>query len=61
MLERVEFTPSAGRADLDGPRIVPRRLYAAAERIGGDATGGHGQPSPIGSCTDAGNASAVHQ
>ena len=31
MLERIDLTPSAVRADLAGNRVVPRRLYAAAE------------------------------
>jgi hypothetical protein len=33
MLESIDLTPAAVRADLAGPRIVPRRLYAAAEVI----------------------------
>ena len=33
MLERIELTPAAVRADLSGPRVAPRRLYAAAEVI----------------------------
>jgi hypothetical protein len=31
MLESIELTPAAVREDLAGPRIGPRRLYAAAE------------------------------
>lgn len=31
MLERVDLTPAAVRTDLAGPRVAPRRLYAAAE------------------------------
>ena len=31
MLERVDLTPAALRADLAGARVAPRRLYAAAE------------------------------
>jgi hypothetical protein len=31
MLEHIDFTPAALRRDLAGPRVVPRRLYAAAE------------------------------
>ncbi|MGY1708575.1 hypothetical protein ACI8AC_03605 [Geodermatophilus sp. SYSU D00758] len=33
MLEHVELTPAALRADLAGPRVTPRRLYAAAEVV----------------------------
>ncbi|MGY1616193.1 hypothetical protein ACI797_05555 [Geodermatophilus sp. SYSU D00691] len=33
MLDRVELTPAAVRADLAGPRVVPRRLYAVAEVV----------------------------
>ena len=33
MLERVDLTPAAVRADLAGSRVAPRRLYAAAEVI----------------------------
>ena len=33
MLERVDFTPAAVRADLDAGRVVPRRLYSAAELL----------------------------
>jgi hypothetical protein len=33
MLDQVDFTPAALRADLDGARVAPRRLYAAAEVI----------------------------
>ena len=33
MLERVDFTPAALRADLAGARVTPRRLNAAAELI----------------------------
>jgi hypothetical protein len=33
MLEKVQLTPAAVRADLAGPRAAPRRLYAAAEVI----------------------------
>ncbi len=33
MLERVDLTPAAVRADLAGPRIAPRRLHAAVEVI----------------------------
>ncbi|MGY1669198.1 hypothetical protein [Geodermatophilus sp. SYSU D00710] len=33
MLERIELTPAAVRADLAGPRVAPRRLYAAAEVV----------------------------
>jgi hypothetical protein len=33
MLERVELTPSALRADLAGARIAPRRLHSTAEVI----------------------------
>ncbi|HEX6015428.1 MAG TPA: hypothetical protein VFY87_27235 [Geminicoccaceae bacterium] len=33
MLERVDFAPAALRADLAGPRVAPRQLYAAAEVI----------------------------
>jgi hypothetical protein len=33
MLERIELTPAALRADLAGPRVAPRRLYAVAEVI----------------------------
>ena len=31
MLDRIDFTPAALRADLAGPRVAPRRLYAVAE------------------------------
>lgn len=33
MLERIDFTPAALRADLAAARVAPRRLYAAAEVI----------------------------
>jgi hypothetical protein len=33
MLEHVELTPTAVRADLAGPRVAPRRLYAVAEVV----------------------------
>jgi hypothetical protein len=33
ILERVDFTPAALRADLAGPRVSPARLYSAAELI----------------------------
>ena len=33
MLDRVELTPAALRADLAGARVAPRRLYAAAEVV----------------------------
>jgi hypothetical protein len=33
MLERVDFSPAALRADLAGNRVTPRRLHAAAEVI----------------------------
>jgi hypothetical protein len=33
MLERLDLTPAAVRADLAGARVAPRRLYAAAEVI----------------------------
>lgn len=33
MLERIELTPAAVRADLAGPRVAPRQIYAAAEVI----------------------------
>lgn len=33
MLGRVDLTPAALRADLAGPRVAPRRLYATAEVI----------------------------
>jgi hypothetical protein len=33
MLEQIDLTPASLRADLAGPRIAPRRLYAAAEVI----------------------------
>ncbi|SNS08393.1 hypothetical protein SAMN04488107_1261 [Geodermatophilus saharensis] len=33
MLERIELTPAAVRADLAGPRVAPRRLYATAEVV----------------------------
>lgn len=33
ILERVEFTPAALRADLAGQRLAPRYLYSAAELI----------------------------
>ena len=31
MIERIDLTPAALRADLAGSRVAPRRLYAAAE------------------------------
>jgi hypothetical protein len=34
ILERVDFSPAALRADLAGPRVSAARLYAAAEIIG---------------------------
>ena len=34
MLQRVDFTPAALRADLAGPRVSAARLYSAAEVIG---------------------------
>jgi hypothetical protein len=34
LLETVDFTPSALREDLAGPRVVPGYLYATAEMIG---------------------------
>jgi hypothetical protein len=33
MLEHVDFTPAAVRADLAGARVSPRRLHSAAEVI----------------------------
>jgi hypothetical protein len=33
MLDRIDFTPAALRADLAGARIAPRRLYSAADVI----------------------------
>jgi len=33
MLDHVDFTPAALRRDLAGRRVVPRRLYSAAELI----------------------------
>ena len=33
MLDHVDFAPAALRADLAGARVVPRRLYSAAELI----------------------------
>ena len=33
MLERIGLTPAAVREDLAGPRVAPRRLYAAAEVV----------------------------
>ncbi len=33
MLERIDFAPAAVRADLAGHRVVPRRLYSAAELL----------------------------
>ena len=34
VLEHVDFSPAALRADLAGVRTSPRRLYSAAELIG---------------------------
>ena len=34
ILDRVDFTPTALRADLAGARVAPRRLYSAAELVG---------------------------
>ncbi len=31
MIDRIDFTPAAVRADLAGERVLPRRLYSAAE------------------------------
>lgn len=33
VLEQVDFTPDALRADLGGPRMTPRRMYAAVELV----------------------------
>lgn len=33
MLERIDLTPAAVRADMAGPKVMPRQLYAAAEVI----------------------------
>jgi hypothetical protein len=33
LLDKVDFSPSALRADLDGSRVAPKRLYSAAELI----------------------------
>ena len=33
LLDHLDFTPAALRADLDGPRVVPRYLYSAVELI----------------------------
>jgi hypothetical protein len=34
ILDRVDFTPAALRADLAGARVAPARLYSAAELVG---------------------------